>query len=319
MFQQEFNGYKKSEVDAFIQSMRANYETKLMAEKFKVLDAEKKLLELSTKKQEIEFKEQNIKNVIEKQKKYQEEGSMKINSLVLDKLEFIINELEIKFPQHRRDKDYAALIDELEKTISSYKENLEKTKAITHPVNSENDSMRMLLNKMQNYKKNESKIESTPKQETKSSQKPSYDDFKFDDEEETDEDFEDEVDEEEIDDNDTYESEDDVEENDDEIEETPSYHKSSFDYAKTQPYSKIDKPLYDTKPKFYEYESREARQNKTVITPDKKVEKKHNFTYIPPQAIPPSESGFSFQEALNPTEDLEEIMKAFDFYNDNNN
>ena len=29
-----------------------------------------------------------------------------------------------------------------------------------------------------------------------------------------------------------------------------------------------------------------------------------------------SESGFDFEEALNPTDDLEEIMKAFDFYNE---
>ncbi len=34
------------------------------------------------------------------------------------------------------------------------------------------------------------------------------------------------------------------------------------------------------------------------------------------QPAQPSESGFSFDEALNPTEDLEEIMKAFDFYNE---
>ena len=37
-------------------------------------------------------------------------------------------------------------------------------------------------------------------------------------------------------------------------------------------------------------------------------------TPIIPQDV--SESGFSFQEALNPKEDLEEIMKAFDFYNE---
>lgn len=31
----------------------------------------------------------------------------------------------------------------------------------------------------------------------------------------------------------------------------------------------------------------------------------------------PNESGFDLREAINPTEDLDEIMKAFDFYNDN--
>lgn len=32
---------------------------------------------------------------------------------------------------------------------------------------------------------------------------------------------------------------------------------------------------------------------------------------------PKSESGFSFEEALHPKVGLEEIMKAFDFYNEN--
>lgn len=216
MFQQEFNGYKKSEVDAFIKSMKNGYEARIMAEKFKVLDAEKKLLELTSKRQEIEFKEQNIMNVIEKQKKYQEEGSKKIYGLVIDKLELLIDELELKFPEYKRNGQYANIIHELSKTVKTSKASIEKSKEITQPVNSENDSMRMLLNKMQNYKKQE-----TPKEEKK---------------------------------------------------------------------QKDVKPFSDTIPP--------------------------QATYIPPIAIPTGESGFSFEEALNPTQDLEEIMKAFDFYSD---
>ena len=34
---------------------------------------------------------------------------------------------------------------------------------------------------------------------------------------------------------------------------------------------------------------------------------------------PVSDSGFSLEEALNPKEDLEEIMKAFDFFNKTSN
>ena len=30
----------------------------------------------------------------------------------------------------------------------------------------------------------------------------------------------------------------------------------------------------------------------------------------------PNETGFDLKEAINPKEDLDEIMKAFDFYND---
>ncbi len=305
MFQQEFNGYKKSEVDAFIQSMKASYETKLMAEKFKVLDAEKKLLEYAAKKQEIEYKEQNIINVIEKQKKYQEEGSKKIYGLVIDKLDFIINELEMKFPQFKRDKEYSQLLEELSNTINSYKENVEKPKAITHPVNSENDSIRMLLNKMQNYKKKEN----TSKQETNIFEKPSFYDF---------------------------EDEEDLKPK--EKSQTAAVKKPSkyddkqkaveriYEYIRKENESTPANSFFDTKPKFYDYddEKEDEKQEKIVVTPDtnennKTVENKNEYLYLSPQAIPPSDSGFSFQEALNPTEDLEEIMKAFDFYNDANN
>lgn len=214
MFQQEFNGYKKSEVDSFIQTMRSSYETKLMAEKFKVLDAEKKMLEMRSQRQEIEFKEQNILNVIERQKRYQEEGSRKISGLIIDKVELLLNELNMKFPQLKKDIEYIEILEELEKTVKSYRATSENTKEITRPVNSDNDAMRMLLTKMQNYKKEQ---------------------------------------------------------------ETP----------------------------------KEVRINTKPAT----NQQKPKATYIPPQAIPANESGFSFEEALNPKDDLEEIMKAFDFYN----
>ena len=36
----------------------------------------------------------------------------------------------------------------------------------------------------------------------------------------------------------------------------------------------------------------------------------------PKKQVVEEESGFDLKEALNPKEDLDEIMKAFDFYND---
>jgi len=40
---------------------------------------------------------------------------------------------------------------------------------------------------------------------------------------------------------------------------------------------------------------------------------------MPKNYIIPNESGFDLEEALNPKEDLEEIMKAFDFFTSNDN
>lgn len=55
------------------------------------------------------------------------------------------------------------------------------------------------------------------------------------------------------------------------------------------------------------------KEHKKSQEPPKEV----RIATVKPQEIPESESGFSFQEALNPTQDLAEIMKAFDFYREN--
>lgn len=208
MFSQEPDGYKKSEVDSFIQRMKASYEAKLMEEKLKALDSEKKVLDLKNERLEIENKERNIMtalNVIEKAKHFQEEGSKNFYKLIMDKLQLLLEELNLKFPQLKKDKNLNNIIDEFNIMIDNYKDSLEKTVNITHPISSENDSMRMLLNKMQDYKN----IKKSPKE--------------------------------------------------------------------------------------------------VHISINKKVPNV--------RAFPQTESGFSLEEALNPTEDLEEIMKAFDFYN----
>ncbi len=41
-----------------------------------------------------------------------------------------------------------------------------------------------------------------------------------------------------------------------------------------------------------------------------------NILFAPNSDLSPNESGFDLKEAVNPKEDLDEIMKAFDFYND---
>lgn len=210
MFSQEINGYNKEEVDAFIRSMKASYEAKLMEEKLKTLESEKKVLYYKNERTDLENKEKNILNAlsaIEKVKNFQEEGSKNFYKLIMDKLEFLIGELDEKFPQLRRDQNFADVYYEFTDMLSQYKSQLEKSANINRPIFSANDSMRVLLNKMQDYKKGQ-ELPQSPKE--------------------------------------------------------------------------VHIPV----------------NRKTL------------------QDIPVSESGFSFEEALNPTEDLAEIMKAFDFYNE---
>lgn len=207
MFSQEINGYNREEVDGFIKRMKASYEAKLMEEKLKALESEKKVLYYKNERTDLENKEKNILNAlsaIEKAKNTQEEGSRNFYKLVMDKLDFLMGELNSKFPQLRRDQNFEDIFDEFSDMIAQYKNNFDKATDMTRPIYSANDSMRLLLNKMQDYKKGQD----SPKE--------------------------------------------------------------------------VHIPV----------------NRKTL------------------KDVPVSESGFSFEEALNPTEDLEEIMKAFDFYNE---
>lgn len=205
MFSQEINGYNKAEVDSYIQRLKTNYEAKLMEEKLKTLDSEKRVLDLKNERSEIENKEKNIinaLNVIEKAKQFQEEGSRNFYSLIMEKLEYLLNELTSHFPTLKMDQNFGDIFNEFEGMVQNYKNNLNKPTDITRSILSDNDSMRVLLSKMQ-----VKKTQDTPKEV----------------------------------------------------------------YIKT---------------------------NKTLME------------------VPQSESGFNFEEALNPKESLAEIMKAFDFYNE---
>lgn len=156
MFSQEFYGYNKNEVDAYIQRMKSSYEARLMEEKLKALDSEKKVLDIKNARVEIENKEKNIMtalNVIEKAKKFQEEGSRNYYRLIMDKLELLVKELTLKYPLLKQEQGFEDILDEFSDMVKEYKTKLEKTTNINQPVYSDNDSMRLLLNKMQDYKK----------------------------------------------------------------------------------------------------------------------------------------------------------------------
>ncbi len=205
MFSREINGYNRAEVDAYISRIKSFYESKLMEEKLKTLESEKRVLDMKNERTEIENKEKNILNALsmfEKAKKFQEEGSNNFNSLIMDKLELLVRELNLRFPSLLRDQNFEDIMSEFSSMIQNYRSTLEKMNDITKPIYSNNDSMRLLLSKMQDHKKQGHEV-----------------------------------------------------------------------HIQTS--------------------------RKTL------------------QEVPVSESGFSFEEALNPTEDLAEIMKAFDFYNEN--
>ena len=59
-FQEQFNGYNKHEVDAYIERLKASYESKLMDERLKTLEAERRLLDLRNEQTELAHKEKCI-------------------------------------------------------------------------------------------------------------------------------------------------------------------------------------------------------------------------------------------------------------------
>jgi len=211
MFSREIDGYKKSEVDSFIARMKADYETRLLSEKLKALDSEKKVLDLKNEKTELENKEKKIMNAIaalEKAKNFEEKGQSHFFNLIMVKLELLLKELLTKFPDLRQDKTLEEILLELSRMISDYKQKLLKDpSATTAPT----DEMKLLMEKMQELKKQQPK-----------------------------------------------------------------------------------------------------EVHITTVRPDERKR-----VPISPYNIPDGDSGFSFEEALNPKEDLSEIMKAFDFYNEN--
>lgn len=159
MFRNELNGYDKQEVDSYI----ARLKTELMEQKFSLLESEKKSLDAQKHREEIETKEKNILRAIqvfEDTRKFQEEGSKSLYALKVEqmtlvyrKVEDVLKKIYYLHPELQSDRELGGLVSELEDIISKAKGE-SVTGVLTSPVNSDNDSMRVLLGKMQEYRKN---------------------------------------------------------------------------------------------------------------------------------------------------------------------
>lgn len=279
-FSEQFNGYNKQEVDAYIERLKASYESKLMDEKLKTLESERRLLNFKNQHAELANKEKNILealDVLEKAKKFQEEGTRSFYSLVFDKIKLLVHELDMRFPNMRRNNEYNNIIQELYNLISDYKDKFVPENYITNPINSSNDSMRLLLNKMQEYKKEPAKTPAEVKISTNS-----------------------------IKDTTTY---------------TNFYKRNSFVFKPKEKEGNASENNSVTSNangsagtlnnQTNQSANNSTNQNYFTQSERKILPDENNI-----QKYPKSESGFSFEEALHPKEGLEEIMKAFDFYNE---
>ena len=155
MFKSELNGYNREEVDSYITRLKAE----LMEQKFILLESN---LDVQKQREEVETKEKNILKAIqvfEDARKFQEEGSksmyaLKIEqvTLVYRKFEDVLKKIYLLHPELEKDKELAKLVEELQGVLDKAKGE-SVTGILTSPINSDNDSMRVLLSKMQDYRK----------------------------------------------------------------------------------------------------------------------------------------------------------------------
>ncbi len=243
MFSTEYDGYNKEEVDKFIAHLKAEYESKLMEEKLKVLESENKLLDFKKKSYELENREKNIISALDAFKRYQDEGSKNITALRLEQLnmlnqEFllVIQELSLKYQGIENNKSLIKIKEALSTIVNKVESEEEN---LTSKANTENDSMRILLNKMQGYKKSQDsarEVKITRVDEKRNQIRPVTDL---------------------------------------ELEENDEYSTLVDKFLATKPEEKKQTPKQD--------------------------------------------QVFDLREAINPKDDLAEIMKAFDFYNPDEN
>ncbi len=161
MFSTELNGYNKKEVDKYIANLKADYEAVIMEEKLKVIESERKLLDAKKYSTEVENRQKNIIAVLESYKKFQDEGNKNLESLrgtqfklVYQHILAFFDELKSKYPGIEHNDSYQELLQDISKILN------QNGKDNNFPKNSslENDSMRILLNKIRYYKKGSSDV-----------------------------------------------------------------------------------------------------------------------------------------------------------------
>ena len=159
MFSTEFNGYSRRDVNSHIANLKNEYEALLMEERLKVLDAEKKVMELRNREKELLEREKNIKSMLDSFRKIQAQGSSNIDILRIEQLRIIylqildlMKELSAKYPTVNSNASYKKLSADVQSILT--KSAMKKDQAAT----TDNDSMRILLSKMQEKRGSETPV-----------------------------------------------------------------------------------------------------------------------------------------------------------------
>lgn len=263
------NGYNKKEVELYIKDLTSKIDE--LEENNKTLENE--LSSFKKKEKEINDKGKSISialtAAVEKAKQIEKSSNnvykLKIQqiSLLYSKWEKLLNEIISKYPQIEQVENVKQLLVDFKESIKSTLKEDYKLCSITSPVRTDNDTIRLLLGKLNSFSKEE------PKKVVKVERKQLPKDML----------------------------------------------NSQSELSRIEDKAPLIKPIYKTTledsdkyenlaDKFLKDDSVENNAYANIIT--SKV-----------NAIPEvNETGFDLKEAINPKEDLDEIMKAFDFFVD---
>lgn len=158
MFQTQLNGYDKKSVDDYI----AKLKNEIMEQKLTILDNEQKYLDYREKKSELESRERNLYKAVralQDAQKINDEGTKALYTLKLEQLTLIYKKAEelmsnifLRYPEIEKDPKIKDLFFDFEQLIQSTKSKEVSKNGMNTPISTKNDSMRILLSKMQDYR-----------------------------------------------------------------------------------------------------------------------------------------------------------------------
>ncbi len=263
------NGYNKKEVDLYIDDLTA-----------KINDLERNNAKINDELQKYKNRDKEIQDkgnsisialtaAVEKAKQIEKSSNnvykLKIQqiNLLYSKWEKLLNVILSKYPQIEEVENVKELLTEFKDNIKSTLKDDYRLCSITSPVQTDNDTIRLLLGKLSAYSKTE------PKRVVKVERKQLPKDMQ----------------------------------------------NSQSELARIEDKAPLIKPIYNETIK--DNENYENLADKFLQEDTTENNAYANIITSKIKAIPEvNETGFDLKEAINPKEDLDEIMKAFDFFND---
>ena len=262
------NGYDKKEVELYVDKLKAQLEN----EKNKTRSLSQELQEYKEKDNDIKAKGENISialtAAVEKAKQIEKSSKnvykLKIQQLGLlyNRWEKLLNALIEKYPGIDEVGNVKAMLADFKANLKSTLKDDFQLSSITSPVQTDNDTIRLLLSKLNTLNANASSIKKE-KLERKHLSKDMLD--------------------------------------------------GQTELERMEEKSPLIKPIYNSS--IENGEEYESLADKFLTESSNENSAYANIITSKVKAIPEvNETGFDLKEAINPKQDLDEIMKAFDFF-----